>query len=254
MVRKLNLIITILISMLLMPLPLYARGGAGGGHGGFGGHGFGGHGNFGNHGFWGHGGFTHGGFHTGHFGHGGFDHFGHGHFHHHGHFEEEEEENFLFASGLFLGLGFPIALYPFYDQFYYPYYYPPYYDYPYYDYPYYDQPYGDLEIEVAPEDVEIYVDGRFIGKANDFRGAAIVLVPSGTHVVGFRYNGSSSSTKVRVDPDSKSVIRQDFSEKVIYICSHSNRAYSWRSELICCQKLHAQGSECNNRKKYTTKE
>jgi hypothetical protein len=200
MIRKLNLIIIMFISMFLMPLPLYARGGhSGGGRGGLGGHGLGGHSGFG-----------HGGFHVAHLGHGDFDHFDHGHFHHHHHRhfeEEEEEENFLFASGLFFGLDFgvlfPLAIYP--------YYYPPCCDYPYTSYSYADQLYGNLEIQVAPEDVEIYVDGRFIGKANDFRGPAVVLVPSGTHVVEFRYKGASSSTNVRVDPNSKSVIRQDFS-------------------------------------------
>jgi hypothetical protein len=201
MVRKLNLIIIMFISMLLMPLPLYARGGAGGGHGGFGGHGFGGHGSFGGHRFSGNGGFGgHGGFHTGHFGHGDFGHFDHGrfHHHHHGHFEEED---FLFASGLFLGFDLaaiiPLAVYP--------YYYPPYYDYP------YEQPYGDIEILVTPEDAQIYVDGRFIGQAKDFSGPAMVSVSSGTHIVEFRYNGLSSSTSVIVAPDSRSVVQQHFS-------------------------------------------
>jgi PEGA domain-containing protein len=178
MVRKLNLIIIVLISMFLMPLPVYARGG---GHGGFGGHN----------------GFGHGGFHAGHF--------DHGHFHHHHH--EHFEEDFLFASGLFLGFDLaaiiPLAVYP--------YYYPPCCDYyPYYEYPY-GQPYGDLEILVTPEDAEIYVDGRFIGKAKDFSGPTMVSVASGTHIVEFRYNGLSSSTSVTVAPDSKSVVQQHFS-------------------------------------------
>ena len=193
MIRKLNLIIITLISMFLVPLPLYARGGSVGGHGGFGGHGFGGHGGFG-----------HGGFHTGHFGHGDFGHFDHDHFHHHhGHFEDED---FLFASGLFLGFDLgvllPLAIYP--------YYYPPYYDYSYYDYPY-EQPYGDIEILVTPADSEIYVDGRFIGLANDFQGPAIVSVPSGTHIVEFRHNGLSFSTTVHIDSGSKSVVQEHFS-------------------------------------------
>ncbi|MBI2486764.1 MAG: PEGA domain-containing protein [Deltaproteobacteria bacterium] len=199
--RKITLVITILVSILLIPLPLYARGGHGGGHGGFGGHGFGGHTSFGHGGFHsgfgghGFGGFGHGGFHTGHFGHGHF--FGH---HHHGHF---------FPS-FFLGVGFgALALSPFVIYPYYPYPYP-YYVYPYASYPPTAQSYGDLEIQVAPEEVEIYVDGRFIGLARDFKGPAIVSVPSGSHVVEFRYGGSSSSNTVYVSPGSVSVVSGEF--------------------------------------------
>ena len=164
MVRKIDLIIIMFISMFLISLPSYARGG---------------------HGHGGHGGFGHGGFHTGHF-----------HHHHHGHFEEEEE-NFLFASALFFdfGIALPFVIYPYY--------------YPYYDYSY-EPSYGDLKIEAIPEEVEIFVDGRFIGRANDYKGAALVLVPSGTHVVDFRYKGSTSSTKVSVAPDTESFVGKDF--------------------------------------------
>lgn len=92
----------------------------------------------------------------------------------------------------------------------------PYYTYPYYVYPYDPYPsaarssYGDLEIQATPGDVEIYVDGRFIGLASDFKGPAVFLVPSGSHVVEFRYNGSSSSNSVYVAPGSKSVVSGEF--------------------------------------------
>ncbi|HXF90799.1 MAG TPA: PEGA domain-containing protein [Candidatus Nitrosotenuis sp.] len=169
MVRKLNPTIIIFIFMLLMPWPLYARSGHGGGHGGFGGHRFGGHGHF--------------------------DHFDHGH-HHHGHF----------SSSFFLGVGFgavfPFAIYPYYSY--------PYYIYPYDYYPSAAQSYGDLEIYVTPGDVEIYVDGRFIGLARDFKGPARVSVPSGSHIVEFRYGGSSSSNTVYVAPGSVSVVSGEF--------------------------------------------
>ena len=175
MVRKLNLIIIMFMSMLLIPIPLYARGGFGGGHGGFGGHGFGGgHSSFGGHGFGGYGGFNsghfggyrgfngsgwsgfsgrsgswghgfsgHNGFNnSGHFGGhngGNFNNFNHGGFHHGHHEEFEENENFIFASSFFLGFGFgALAAYPFWA---YPYYGYPYYGYPYYGYPY-DYPYA----------------------------------------------------------------------------------------------------------------
>jgi len=139
----------------------------------------------------GHGG-GHGGFHIGHFGHGHFDRGQH----HHGHF---------FPS-FFLGAGFgAVFLFVIYG----------YYTYPYYLYPYAlsppaTQPYGDLEIQVTPEDVEIYVEGRFIGLARDFKGFARVLVPSGSHVVEFRYRGSSYSIRVYVAPGLTSVVSGDF--------------------------------------------
>ena len=170
MIRKLNLITIIFISMLLMPLPLYA---IGGGHGGFGGHGFG----------------HDGGFHQGHF--------DHGHLHHD-----------HFSSSFFLGVGFgALALSPFVI---YPYYTYPHYVDPYASYPSAGQSYGDLEINVTPEDVEIYVDGRFIGLAKDFKGPVIAAVPSGSHVVEFRYNGATSSNNVYVAPGSKSAVSGEF--------------------------------------------
>jgi len=182
MVRKLNLIIIMFISMFLMPLTLNADGGS---RGGFGGHGFSGHNSFWGHRFWGHSRFGNRGFNSGHFDH-----------RHHQRFEEEEE-NFFISSGIFFdfGIAFPFVLYPYY--------------YPYYDYSY-NQTYGDLKIEAIPEEVEIFVDGRFIGRANDYKGATIVLVPSGTHVVEFRYNGLTSSTNVSVAPDTESFIGKDF--------------------------------------------
>lgn len=205
--RKITLAVTILVCMLLIPLPLYARGGHGGGHGGFGGHSGGHsgfrHGGFGGHRFGGHSGFGHGGFHAGHLGHG---HFGHGHF---GHFGRGHHNGHFFPS-FFLGGGFgalalsPFVIYPYYT-----------YPYSYYNYPYTSsltaaQSYGDLEIQVAPEDVEIYVDGRFIGLARDFKEPAMVSVLSGNHVVEFRYNGSSSTTNVYVVPGSTSVVSGEF--------------------------------------------
>ena len=228
--RKLNLIIMVFIFMLLIPLPLFARDGYGGKRGGFGqggfqggfrgqgsggkgtfgGRGFGarsGFGNIGNRGFdnkrFGHGYSGH--FDRKHFGHKDFRHFDHKHF---GHKRHNHHDNF--SSSFFLGLGFG-AVFPFVA---YPYYAYPYYAYPYYysydPYPSSAQSYGDLEIQASPEDVEVYVDGRFIGFAGDFEGRAVVLVPSGNHEVEFRYNGSSSSSSVYVTPDSKSAVSGEF--------------------------------------------
>jgi hypothetical protein len=256
MIRKPSLLITIFISIFLMPLPVYAFSGmahnGSGGHGssggrGLGGRGFGGHGSFSSSGFGRYSNFSsYRGFNTGHFVQRHFSnpnqaHFDHGRFDHHDHGR--------FFSSFDLGFGFGaifpfVAYYPFiaYPYYSYPYYGYPYYDYP-YDYPYPgsyppddyvdpyasyppsdqpygdletqvapdDQSYGDLEIQVAPEDVEIYVDGRFVGMANDFNGSTTISVPSGTHKVEFRHNGSSTSTDVTIAPDSKSVIREEFS-------------------------------------------
>jgi hypothetical protein len=199
MVRELTIIIIPLIVIFLIPFPLYPQvgqggghsgsGGHGGGHSGSGGHGLAGHNSFRGHGFWGHNRFANRGFHFGHFGH-----------RHHKHFGEEEEENLFISSGIFfdVGIAFPFVVYPYYYEGYYP-----------YD-NYYDQTYGDLKIEAIPEEVEIFVDGRFIGRANDYKGAAIVLVPSGTHVVEFRYNGLTSSINVSVVQDTESFIGKDF--------------------------------------------
>jgi len=112
------------------------------------------------------------------------------------------------------GAAFPLGVYPYYP-------YPPYAPYSYYPpYSYYGphppppitESYGDLEIQVTPEDVnvKVYVDGRFIGQSRDFNGDKIISVPPGKHVVGFRYRGSSSTTSVYVNSDSKSVVSEDF--------------------------------------------
>ena len=215
--RKLNLIITAFIFMLLIPLPLFARDGYGGKRGGFGqggfqggfrGQGSGGKGTFGGRGFGARSGFGNignRGFDNKRFGHGYSGHFDHKHF---GHKRHNHHDNF--SSSFFLGLGFG-AVFPFVA---YPYYAYPYYAYPYYysydPYPSSAQSYGDLEIQASPEDVEVYVDGRFIGFAGDFEGRAVVLVPSGNHEVEFRYNGSSSSSSVYVTPDSKSAVSGEF--------------------------------------------
>lgn len=172
------------------------------------------------------------------FGHEHFDRFGHEHFDDFDHHEHEHSfSNFVIGFDFGALAAFPFVAYPYYA---YPYYGYPYYSYP-YDYPYAgsyppdygdpyassppsdqpsegldvqvtpdDQSYGDLEIQVTPENVEVYVDGKFIGLSDDFNGSTTVSVTSGTHVVEFRYNGSSTSTNVTIAPGSKSVIREEF--------------------------------------------
>ena len=112
-----------------------------------------------------------------------------------------------------LGLGilapiYPYAVYP--GNYYYgePYYY--------YGEPYVaarprpvEASYGTLQIQVEPPEVEILVDGRFVGRALDFRGPTLVSVPAGNHVVEFRLAGLITSTQIYVGPGSTSVVTRN---------------------------------------------
>jgi hypothetical protein len=69
--------------------------------------------------------------------------------------------------------------------------------------------YGSLRIEVQPVDVEIIVNGRFIGVAGDFQGPAVVEVAPGSHVVEFRLAGYQTYTQVYVAAGSLSVVNRD---------------------------------------------
>jgi len=57
---------------------------------------------------------------------------------------------------------------------------------------------GILRLKVTTEDAEMYLDGRFIGLARDFKGPAVVSVPSGDHVVQFKYKEMSYTTNTHV--------------------------------------------------------
>jgi len=124
MVRKLNFITIVLLSVLLMPLPLYARRGSGFGGGGFG----------------------RGGVNT----------------------PRATSQGSLFggsSSTTPTPKLTPAA-----------------------------ESHGILQIQLKTQDAEIYIDGRLIGLASDFNGTAMVSVPSGKHVVEFKYKGSSLRT------------------------------------------------------------
>jgi hypothetical protein len=60
------------------------------------------------------------------------------------------------------------------------------------------QPYGYLRLEVRPSEAEIYVDGSFIGRGQEFRGPAVVSVLPGGHVVEFRRQESGSQIRLFV--------------------------------------------------------
>ena len=116
-----------------------------------------------------------------------------------------------------LNFGFfaPVYPYPVYPR-----YYRPYPVYPSY-YPAVVRPiprpvvrYGTLRIEVEPVDVEIIVDGRFIGLAGDFQGPAEVDVTPGNHVVEFRAGDYKTYTQVYVAAGSMSVVNRDLTRSV----------------------------------------
>lgn len=70
-----------------------------------------------------------------------------------------------------------------------------------------DKSHGILSIKAETQDAEIYIDGRFIGRARDFKGPAMVSVPSGKHVVEFKYDDSSfPAVNVDVVPGSVAFI------------------------------------------------
>lgn len=81
-----------------------------------------------------------------------------------------------------------------------------------YDAPYAPQPLppdASLQLEVAPEDTEIVVDGRRIGLAKDFSGPAMVPVAAGSHNVEFHWRGFSITNQIMVSPRTTVVIRRD---------------------------------------------
>ena len=57
---------------------------------------------------------------------------------------------------------------------------------------------GVLSLKVTTQDAEMYVDGRFIGLARDFKGPAIISVPWGDHAIEFKYNSLSYQTNAHI--------------------------------------------------------
>ena len=57
---------------------------------------------------------------------------------------------------------------------------------------------GVLSLKVTTQDAEMYVDGRFIGLARDFKGPAVVSIPAGDHVIELKYNGLSYKTNAHI--------------------------------------------------------
>jgi hypothetical protein len=68
---------------------------------------------------------------------------------------------------------------------------------------------GILQITLRKQDAEIYIDGRFVGLANNFNGTALVSVPAGKHVVEFRYQDASlRAAHLDIAPGSVTVIER----------------------------------------------
>jgi hypothetical protein len=66
-----------------------------------------------------------------------------------------------------------------------------------------------LQIDVTPDEAEIFVDGRRIGQAKEFRGPAMVPVVAGPHIVEFSWRGLSIATNVMVPPQTTVPVRRD---------------------------------------------
>lgn len=58
---------------------------------------------------------------------------------------------------------------------------------------------GHLEVTVSPLQAAVYLDGRYIGRAEDFRDGRVTLpVSPGTHTVELQYGVSSHTHTVQV--------------------------------------------------------
>ncbi len=75
--------------------------------------------------------------------------------------------------------------------------------------PPYPPPSGALQIDVTPEDTEIFVDGRRIGLAKEFRGSAVIPVAAGQHLVEFHWTGFSVTGHIMVPPRTTVPLRRD---------------------------------------------
>lgn len=70
-------------------------------------------------------------------------------------------------------------------------------------------PGGGLQIEVAPEDTEILIDGVRLGLAKEFRSPAVLPVAAGFHLVELRWTGFSVTSQVMVPPQTTVPLRRN---------------------------------------------
>ncbi|MBI2882609.1 MAG: hypothetical protein HYY11_01665 [Candidatus Methylomirabilis oxyfera] len=73
----------------------------------------------------------------------------------------------------------------------------------------YPPPGGVLQIDVTPEETEIFLDGRRIGLAKEFRGPAVVPVAAGPHLVEFHWMGFSVTSQLVVPPETTIPLRRN---------------------------------------------
>jgi hypothetical protein len=101
-----------------------------------------------------------------------------------------------------------------------PAYYPPYYPYPPWPYPYagwvaYPPPYVDwIDLDVVPEEAEVYVGGALLGTADDFDGFPDYLaLRPGTHVITLRHPGYEDlRLRVKVVPGARVRVQRRMAE------------------------------------------
>jgi hypothetical protein len=112
-----------------------------------------------------------------------------------------------FSFGFYGGFGYPYGYYGYpYGYYGYPYAYPyagyPYAGYPYPGYGYATPPadvnvqpgvaYGEVRIEGAPKDAQVFADGNYVGVAEDFDGPVRHLIlPAGSHQIEIRPSNGS---------------------------------------------------------------
>ena len=77
------------------------------------------------------------------------------------------------------------------------------------------QPAAILQIEVTPEDTEIWVDGQRVGVAKELKGPISVPVAPGTHALGFRVGGVTSIENILASPQTTVLIKREFGPAVV---------------------------------------
>ena len=70
-------------------------------------------------------------------------------------------------------------------------------------------PMASLQIEAAPPETEIIVDGRRIGHAGEFHGPVTVPVAAGPHVVQLYWRGFSITNHIVASPQTTVIVRRD---------------------------------------------
>lgn len=70
---------------------------------------------------------------------------------------------------------------------------------------------GNIQLAVKPLDVEIYINGQFIGRSKDFSGSAMVPVAPGGHLIELRLGDVGNRVRVFVSSGETVELNQDLS-------------------------------------------